>query len=411
VRASASWIIMASAPLLTLPAQVVRDSAGVQIVSNEAPLLTATRAWRVDPAPTLRIGGASAAADSLYEFSLVMGVSRLSDGRIAVGVQGSSVVRFFDPSGRFVGSAGRRGQGPGEFAQLLGLSVTRGDTLFVKDVAEIEVFNGRGEWLRQAASRARGPGFISAVVFLDDGSYLGANYPESTVPPAGRSRPRAPLMRVSRDGQQRDTVTQVFWAEQILDGRMQYAFGGFVVFSSGSMIAGDAKRAFVGAPDRREISEYALSGKLQRLIRLPGGLAAVSDEMRRAYRTHALESPGPDGKPLAPAMRARFEQMLERATYAGTLPAFGALVVDKVGNLWAQRYEYRLAFLTAGMPRTPTLPMPGTWDVLDPQGRLLCTVTLPERFTPLEIGDDYVAGLARDEDDVERVEVYRLRKP
>jgi len=38
-------------------------------------------------------------------------------------------------------------------------------------------------------------------------------------------------------------------------------------------------------------------------------------------------------------------------------------------------------------------------------------VELPSRFTPSEIGVDYVAGMARDEDDVERVEVYRLRKP
>jgi hypothetical protein len=171
------FLVAATFAAAPLGAQAVRDSAGVQIVTNESPLLAPGRAWRVDPDPTVRIGGADAGADSLYEFSLIMGVSRLSDGRIAVGVQGSSVVRFFDPSGRFVGSAGRRGQGPGEFAQLLGMSAIRGDTLFVKDVAEIEVFSGRGEWVRQGASRSRGPGYVAPRVFLNDGSYLGTNYP------------------------------------------------------------------------------------------------------------------------------------------------------------------------------------------------------------------------------------------
>jgi hypothetical protein len=52
-----------------------------------------------------------------------------------------------------------------------------------------------------------------------------------------------------------------------------------------------------------------------------------------------------------------------------------------------------------------------TWDVLDPEGRWLCTVQLPARFTPLEIGSNYVAGLARDGDEVEQVRVYRLLKP
>jgi hypothetical protein len=57
------------------------------------------------------------------------------------------------------------------------------------------------------------------------------------------------------------------------------------------------------------------------------------------------------------------------------------------------------------------MTVPSIWDVLDPNGRWLCTVSLPARFTPVEIGSDYVAGLARDEDDVEQVRVYRLIKP
>jgi hypothetical protein len=110
-------------------------------------------------------------------------------------------------------------------------------------------------------------------------------------------------------------------------------------------------------------------------------------------------------------MRARFDQMLERATFAREFSPFGNMIVDAAGHLWVQHYDYRSVFQTPGPVRTQTLPVPSRWDVVDLTGRWLCTVELPSRFTPSEIGVDYVAGMARDEDDVERVEVYRLRKP
>jgi hypothetical protein len=36
---------------------------------------------------------------------------------------------------------------------------------------------------------------------------------------------------------------------------------------------------------------------------------------------------------------------------------------------------------------------------------------MPPRFVPLEIGGDYVLGLARDADDIEQVRLHRLVKP
>ena len=111
------------------------------------------------------------------------------------------------------------------------------------------------------------------------------------------------------------------------------------------------------------------------------------------------------------AMKARREQQLEQTVFAEWLPPFGRLIVDRSGNLWLQRYEYRSAFFTPGPARTQTVPVPTRWDVLDSSGRWLCTVDLPERFTPVEIGADYVAGVARDQDEIEQVRVYRLQKP
>lgn len=45
-----------------------------------------------------------------------------------------------------------------------------------------------------------------------------------------------------------------------------------------------------------------------------------------------------------------------------------------------------------------------------PTGRLLGTLRLPRNFEVFEIGADYVLGLARDDNDVETVELYRLER-
>ena len=38
-------------------------------------------------------------------------------------------------------------------------------------------------------------------------------------------------------------------------------------------------------------------------------------------------------------------------------------------------------------------------------------VAMPPAFTVLEIGDDYVLGIHRDDLDVQRVQIYRMMKP
>lgn len=388
------------------PAQVVRDSAGVQVITNAAPLLPAAAAWRLESAPFLQVGGLS--ADSLDEVDLVMGVGRLGDGRWAVAVQASSAVRFYDARGRFTGHAGRKGDGPGEFPQILGMQVLRGDTLLVVDNTGIQYFSAEGRFVRQGAGRRRAAGYVYPKVVLEDGSYVGVSDPGG-IPPAGRARPVAVLRRVSADGARSDSILTVEWAEQVFDGRRPY--GIFVVFGSATVLGGGAQRLLLGSPTRPEIAEHAPSGALRRLIRLARERTPVTGTHQEAYRAYRRAAPGEDGRDLSPAMREFVERQLERVVFAEALPFFGSILTDGAGHTWAQRYDYRQEFRTPGPVRTQTMAVPSVWDVIDGSGRWLCTVEMPARFTPLEIGVDYVAGLSRDEDDVEYVRAYRLVKP
>jgi hypothetical protein len=389
--------------------QTIRDSSGVQIVESRGPVISASRAWRIDPNPIVTIGGQSADADTIHELQLVMGITRLSDGRFAVGVQASHAVRFYDQRGKYLGFAGRKGQGPGEFRQIMGVSATRGDTLIVLDLGELEIFTGAGKFVAQGASRSRGDRFVYPSSVLSDGSYLGIQYDNYATPPAGRTRVQVPIVHVSRDGSRIDTVGTWLNSEAVYDGRDRWGTG--VAFSAAAGVEGDDKKFFVSSPLKTEIAEFTISGKQVRSIRLPERATKTPDEAIKAYRDWQQNMPGEDGRPMSPAMKARMAQMLERTVFAERLPSFGSMILDQTGNLWVQRFDYRRVFYTPGPVRTQTMSVPSKWDVIDPAGRWLCTVDLPARFTPVEIGSDYVAGLARDEDEVEQVRVYRLRKP
>jgi hypothetical protein len=93
-------------------------------------------------------------------------------------------------------------------------------------------------------------------------------------------------------------------------------------------------------------------------------------------------------------IRARFGKLPVPAT----LPAFQNLEADPAGDLWARTYS---------------APGPGEriWSVFGPDGRWLGNVAFPDRFSPLEIGPDYVLGRWADPLDVEHVQVRSLVKP
>ena len=80
------------------------------------------------------------------------------------------------------------------------------------------------------------------------------------------------------------------------------------------------------------------------------------------------------------------------------MPAYNSFLVDADGGLWIEEYN-----------------RPGDigprWTVFDPDGVLLGPVPFPPRFSPRDIGPDYVLGVWRDADDVEHVQLYDLIKP
>ena len=71
---------------------------------------------------------------------------------------------------------------------------------------------------------------------------------------------------------------------------------------------------------------------------------------------------------------------------------------DLFGYLWVESYR---------VPGDDPL----SYDVFDPEGRLVGQATLPDDMEILEIGRDYLLTLFRDELEVEHIRLYPLRRP
>lgn len=146
-------------------------------VGQSVPSQPITQAVR--DAPTLqltqvvRLGSLDGEHDA---FGRVMDATLDRAGRILVADDLGRRVVVFGRDGRYVGTIGRRGQGPGEFESPWRVAVDAADSIFVWDMAQarISVF---GRDLRFARSFAVPPHWsVSSIGFLPDGRLLLAAY-------------------------------------------------------------------------------------------------------------------------------------------------------------------------------------------------------------------------------------------
>jgi hypothetical protein len=79
------------------------------------------------------------------------------------------------------------------------------------------------------------------------------------------------------------------------------------------------------------------------------------------------------------------------------VPAVDAARADLAGNLWLRRVSSRVEETT-------------NWVVVDRTGKTIATARLPAGLSPVEIGVDYILGVVRDEDRIERVVLHTLRR-
>jgi hypothetical protein len=371
----------------------VRDSAGVEIVENGRPAWEEDDAtpWRVAEEAVLRIGVMD--GDPQYAFGSVAGAVRLPDGGIAVGDAGAQEVRFFGSDGTHLRTVGGTGGGPGEFTGLAAMGPTTDGGLWLYDfpLRRVTRLDGSGDVVAVAQLPPE-PAMLNAVGMLADGSLVlrqlwGAR---AVAGAAATGLRRDDVAYVRFGGGPLDTLAlvpgrEVYVADQGGRGVMMTP-----LFPHSSVGAVRGDRLVIGSQDRFELDEYGPDGQLVRRIRLPAPDLGVEPGDVEEYIDRYVRAVEPERRP---GIRA----MLESLPAPATRPAHGSLLADRLGHLWVAEW-------------TVFGEVPDRWNVVGPEGRWLGVVELPDGFSPLDIGPDWVVGVARDELDVEYVMAYPLER-
>lgn len=376
-------------PRILVPALIAALAAAACV--GEPPIADRTPEWTLSTEPTLVIG-----EDGTPEGELdrVVAVLALPRGEIAVVDAGHRQIRVFSAEGAHLRTLGRRGSGPGEFNRI-SWAALRADTLLVYDdgarrVTLLGLDGGvfatvvprvtdaivaveprarltGGSWLVSISTAVNPP--VGATGAFRDSLRFGV------LPPAGTG-PLEPLHAMP---------TPLIVVVPGLNGLVPGRFAVWpVAFVLGSRIG------FADA-DAATITWFTGAGAMTHRIELPMPRPPLSEEAVARLRGEALA--GVTNERTRPVVEARFA----REAVPAELPAFRALLPDADAAVWLEEWRSEES-------------APAAYAVIDADGKWLATVAMPPGFTLATVGPDWVLGIHRDADGVQRVMRFGLER-
>jgi hypothetical protein len=395
------------------------DSAGVEMVLNGG-----VGRWGSAPLEIeriLRIGVVE--GEDAYQFHGVSGVAVDPEGILYVANGQSATIRIFDSEGRFLREMGGKGPGPGEFQTLSGVRVTeQGVAGLDGQLLRVTEFSNDGEALdiwRYALA-----GLVNLRHWTPQG-WLGMSMRGNRPALAPTGTPDTTWYDLNRlTG---DTVVPVPGIELPPSVRYRAPAGrgwDWPLFEATSATGVDAMgRVFVSRGTTYQVDVFSPEGALIRRVRRAHEPTLVGSEaiaehlelLREAYRRS-------DASPAQSAGQVRLyeERIAWQSTFpiAEHLPPTGRMLVSRDGSFWLERTDdvspARLE-LERAFPRSwvdeRLGSRPSTWDIFDPEGRLLGQLRLPSEFTPHAVDGHIAVGVERGELGVEYVVRYEVRVP
>lgn len=368
VVATAIIVLFNVAPsILDAQRVVTRDSADVRIVTSP-PRSKLPVAFRVGP-QLWDVGGLN--DDPARELGRDGGHHAvvLSNGTIVVSDR--TRIAYFDARGKFIGSVGRKGGGPGEFELVGAMCVRTGDTLQVND-------GGIHRTTIIAPDRA----IVRIVPGRRTGELKGCLDTKWTITTELFPKGDGWTQWVHVRGVADDGVPRVDFGD--------FPLRGMGVAMRTGALAGHGSRLALGSGIEPSVEVHDTTGRLVQLIRLdekPASITAAEMEAGVGMTQGAnlktgasFKVPTPKGAPM-------------------TWPAYGELRYDPLGRLWMEDYTKQLGT--------------GWWTVFAASGESLGRMQLPKSAKgtpPLVVGFTRDAVLVRrlDDDGAPHVTAYRL---
>ena len=331
------------------------------------------------------------------EFQYISAVARLSNGNVAVVHPATHEIRIFNAKGAFVSTFGRKGQGPGEFEFMIWAG-RAGDTTLIFDGSlrriQSVVLTPSPRLVGEQLVTLEAPeGELSIHGRLPDGRWLaqGLAMPEPT-------KKTGPYRIPGYIGIANRTLTgPVQWQPRMPDGdAFAYiepgrglslkvrAFPAALI----SIVSGNAIWFGEGATD--SLFRLDASTGQRKVVRVQRG-DVVTPVMVDAARARELE-----------IARRRNDSVVIRLRYGPDylpkrLPSYSGLVTGPRGEVWVEHGT------AAQIDATRYL-------VLSSSGTNVARLTTPAGFRIREVGTDYVAGVHTDDDGVQTVRVYSLKR-
>lgn len=350
------------------------------------------------------LGGVGAAPDE--EFFQVRSPFLLPDGRLVVPDAGSSQVRIFDSAGELLVSAGRDGDGPGEYRAIERVFPYRGDSLAVFDSQSqrVTVLDADGTPARTlplgdagVAKSGTLPGgrtpvraFVAGV--FADGSFL-LRRGEISVGTGDTTSVRRDRFRYSRVDPTGRLLAHIISLPD--DEQFVWAEGGSRsvrprAFGRTTAVAVHGDRIFVADNTGFGITILDQAGDTVATAHAPRSPRSIDEDDREGWIEAEV------GKLQGRRLRAVAEKAVRAMNFPEAMPYHGDLVVGTDGRTWLEEYR---------PPHSDEAPV---WTVFDTDGRLIGRYLFPRGFRLSWADRTRALGVRLDELDVETVVAYRL---
>ena len=373
-RVGCTLLIAAALAAVSLPGLRAQELVEVQLAEN--PEFPDARLEKV-----MEVGSVDGSEETT--FGWVSSLSFTLDHQLWV-VDSDPVVRRFGLDGEFLGQSGRRGEGPGEYKQILGLGRS-GTEMLVFDPSQkrISTLGSSGEFITSVnlplASSLFGEGVFHAdrsgrpyvkTILWDQFPQSDDDVVDPTYAWIGASRGME-TWDTLRTGEPDGVVTLHFteYAESLYQHNVEVRLG-----TSGEIITSDARN-------------FALSGVIN-----------ASGEKVRLSKPYQAIKVSAEERAMWERSKQRFGSRVASLQIPRHKPAFRDFRIDESGRIWISRHveaEWRTGVLSLSGREVEERRFlePPIWEVYTAEGRFLVRLRFPDNTRFYGARDEWVWGV------------------